>query len=139
MKEFRKARGVTERYSSLEEFREARATKPNKKQVEKEQTWKEKERESFASECPVCKQKLTYIYGTNVCACKNPECKGYKIIASTRYLMSPQFIYVDKIMKGTETIFSVEDFRESTVNYGRDHSRRYKRKEDKLCSSKRFI
>lgn len=78
MKEFRKARGVTERYSSLAEFREARATKPNKKQVEKEQTWKEKERESFSSECPVCKQKLTYIYGTNVCVCKNPECKGYK-------------------------------------------------------------
>lgn len=78
MKEFRKARGVIERYASLDELRKARATKPNKKQVEKEEAWKEKERESFTSDCPVCKQKLTYIYGTNVCVCKNSECKGYK-------------------------------------------------------------
>ena len=78
MKEFRKANGVTERYTSFAELKEVYGSKSSKKQLEKEQAWKEKERETFSGECPVCKQKLTYIYGTNICVCKNENCKGYK-------------------------------------------------------------
>lgn len=29
--------------------------------------------------CIVCQQPMTWIQGTNIVACKNPECKGKKI------------------------------------------------------------
>lgn len=35
-----------------------------------------KQREKFGGVCPVCKQPLTFIPGTNVLACKNEKCKG---------------------------------------------------------------
>ena len=29
--------------------------------------------------CRVCKKPMTYLAGTNICACQNPDCKGRKV------------------------------------------------------------
>lgn len=41
------------------------------------------QRTKFLGTCPSCKQPLSYIYGTNVLACKNEECKNgfFKMIS----------------------------------------------------------
>ena len=51
----------------------------------KEKQHTEKDREKFVSRhiCKVCKQPMTYIYGTNVLSCTNTSCKGIKRIAKT--------------------------------------------------------
>lgn len=40
-----------------------------------------KQREKLAGVCPICKQSMTYISGTNIMTCANPKCKGkeYKV------------------------------------------------------------
>ena len=42
----------------------------------KDQNKLQKQREKFARICPVCKQPMVYIPGTNVFACKNEKCRG---------------------------------------------------------------
>ena len=40
-----------------------------------------KQREKLLGICPVCKQPMTYVSGTNIISCTNPKCRGkeYKV------------------------------------------------------------
>ena len=78
MKEFRKAKGVTEHYTSLEDLRKGFGLKPIKKKTNDLDKLKAQQ-EKFVGTCRVCKKPLTWIEGTNICTCKNPECKGIKM------------------------------------------------------------
>ena len=78
MKEFRKAKGVTEHYTSLEELREGWNVKPVKKRTSDNEKLKI-QREKFLGTCRVCKQPMTLVGGTNVLCCNNPECRGVKM------------------------------------------------------------
>lgn len=78
MREFRKAKGVTERYTSLGELRKSFGLKPIKKKTNDEAKLKAQQ-EKFVGICKVCKKPLTWIEGTNTLACKNEECKGIKM------------------------------------------------------------
>ena len=42
----------------------------------KDQNKLQKQREKFGRICPMCKQPMTYISGTNVLVCKNEKCRG---------------------------------------------------------------
>lgn len=77
MKNFRKSKDTTEMYTSFAELAKAFGLEPVKKQTNDKEKLKI-QREKFLRDCPVCKNKLSYIYGTNICACKNIECKGIK-------------------------------------------------------------
>ena len=35
-----------------------------------------KQQEKLLGICPICKQQMSYVLGTNVVVCKNPSCKG---------------------------------------------------------------
>ena len=78
MKEFRKAKGVTERYTSLEELREGFGLSPIKKKTNDDQKLKAQQ-EKLVGTCRVCKKPLVWLKGTNICACQNPDCKGVKM------------------------------------------------------------
>ena len=79
MKEFRKAKGVTEHYTSLEEMAKAWGCKgsPIKQTRDKEKL--QKQRENFCNfhKCKACGQPMTYI-GESVMTCTNDKCKGIK-------------------------------------------------------------
>ncbi len=62
------------RYFSFAELPTSNKTNKNTKQNEELKTKFEKRHA-----CRICKQPMTYIDGTNVCACQNPECKGKKV------------------------------------------------------------
>ncbi len=78
MKEFRKSRGVTEHYTSLEELRKAYGLEPVIKQT-KDKEKLQKQRENFCNfhKCPACGQPMSYL-GGSMMACKNEKCKGIK-------------------------------------------------------------
>ena len=76
MKEFRKAQGVTEHYTSLEALREGFGLKPVVKRTKDADKLKA-QREKFLGTCRVCKQPLVY-NGGNVLTCNNESCKGLK-------------------------------------------------------------
>ena len=78
MKEFRNPKGVTERYTSLEELRKGFGLKPVKKRTNDAEKLKAQQ-EKFLGTCKVCKQTLSWVEGTNICTCKNPACKGVKM------------------------------------------------------------
>ena len=78
MREFRKAKGVTEHYTSLEELRAGFGLKPVVRRTKDENKLKAQQ-EKFLGTCKVCKQPMTLISGSNVLACQNPECKGIKM------------------------------------------------------------
>ena len=75
MKHLRKSKDTTEIYTSFEELRSAFGLDPIRKQTKDKEKLKS-QREKFVKTCPVCKQSLSYIYGSNVVCCQNPECKG---------------------------------------------------------------
>ena len=77
MKEFRNPKGVTERYTSLEDLRAGWNLKPIKKKTTDEEKLKEQQ-EKFVGTCPYCKTMLSYV-GGNIIVCKNEACKGRKI------------------------------------------------------------
>ena len=83
MREFRKAKGVTERYTSLDELRIAFGLKATKKRTDDEEKLKA-QREKFVGTCKVCKQPLHLIEGTNTLACKNEDCKGIKMTGKNK-------------------------------------------------------
>ena len=93
------------RYFSLEEFRIAMASKPNKTKDNKGH------QEKFLNrhKCKACGEPLSWT-GGNIMCCKNPECKGIKIKkkdGDVFYL--PSYELLDS--KGTqiaESLFSVE-------------------------------
>lgn len=78
MKEFRKSKGVTERYTSLEEMAKAWGVKPFIKQT-KDKEKLQKQRENFCNfyKCPSCGQPMTYM-GESIMTCTNEKCKGIK-------------------------------------------------------------
>ena len=81
MKEFRKGKGVTEHYASLAELREGFGLKPIRKKTNDEDKLRAQQ-EKFVGTCRACKKPLTWIEGTNICACQNPECKGIKMTST---------------------------------------------------------
>lgn len=60
------------RYFSFQELPGAKPKKNKKKNVTEEQ------QTDFAKKCRVCGTVLSYIEGTNVMVCGNPDCKGFK-------------------------------------------------------------
>lgn len=66
-------------YYSFDEYaEEVWGLKPYKKVTNDKQKL-ESQREKFLGTCPYCKKLLRYVYGTNIVACENNECKGKKI------------------------------------------------------------
>lgn len=78
MKKYRKSKGVTEYYTSLEELGRAFGCKPFIKQTKDKEKLK-KQRENFCShhKCKACGTPMVYIGGGVMC-CKNESCKGIK-------------------------------------------------------------
>lgn len=79
---YRPSKGETAHYTSLEQLREDfHLPKISKKSKNKEKV--AKQQEQLLGKCKVCGNPLSYIYGTNVLACTNEECKGKKITAKS--------------------------------------------------------
>ena len=78
MKEFRKAKGVTEHYTSLEEMGKAWGCKPVVKQTKDKEKLK-KQRENFCGyhKCKACGSPMNYLGGSMMVCC-NEKCKGIK-------------------------------------------------------------
>lgn len=78
MREFRKANGVTEHYTSLEELRANWGLKPIIKKT-KDAERLQKQRENFCNRhrCKACGQPMSYIGGTAM-TCTNEKCRGIK-------------------------------------------------------------
>lgn len=73
-----KSRGKT--YYSFDEIgQELFGLKPYRR-VTKDKQKLEAQRDKFLGTCPHCGEKLGYIYGTNIVACINENCKGKKIV-----------------------------------------------------------
>lgn len=66
----------------------------------KDQNKLQKQREKFGRICPVCKQPMAYISGTNVLACKNENCNGRERTIKTedgeKKVYSPVFHTLDE-------------------------------------------
>ena len=80
MREFRKSKDCTEHYTSLEELRTNFGLAPNSRKT-KDANKLKAQREKFLGTCKICKQPLSWVENTNVCACKNPSCNGIKMIS----------------------------------------------------------
>jgi len=79
MSNFRMGFNTTEHYTSLVALRESWGCKPVSKTTKDMNKLKEQqERFNKKHLCSNCKQPMEWIPGTNVCACKNPSCKGIK-------------------------------------------------------------
>ena len=110
MREFRKAKGVTEHYTSLEELRKAWNCKPVKRRTNDAEKL-QAQREKFVGVCKVCKQPLTLINGTNVLACQNPDCTGVKMTSKNEdgsekiWYIPVSRILDEKGMKIAENLF----------------------------------
>ena len=65
------------KFYSFEEFGVAYGLSPRNRQTKDKQKLAS-QREKFVGKCRVCGQLMTWIEGTNIVACKNPDCKGYK-------------------------------------------------------------
>lgn len=78
MREFRKANGVTEHYTSLEALRAAWNCKPIVKRTKDEERL-QKQRENFCKRhiCKGCGKPMSYIGGTTM-TCTNEKCKGVR-------------------------------------------------------------
>ena len=81
MREFRLSKGVTERYTSLEELGQAFGCKPYIKQTKDKEKLK-KQRENFCNHyrCRACGEPMVWMgeLGESVMICKNEKCKGIK-------------------------------------------------------------
>ena len=77
-KELRLSKDTTAHYSSFEEVAKVFGCKPVQKRTN-DMDKLQKQQEKFVGKCKVCGQNLTYLYGTNILACKNAECKGIKM------------------------------------------------------------
>lgn len=66
------------RYYSFDEIgQELFGLKPYKR-VTRDKQKLASQREKFLGVCPYCKQPTTYINGTNIIVCQNPDCRGKK-------------------------------------------------------------
>lgn len=78
MREFRKSKDCTERYTSLEALRTAFGLQPISRKTKDAEKLKAQQ-EKFLGTCRVCKHPLVWIESTNICACQNPDCKGIRM------------------------------------------------------------
>ena len=78
MREFRKSKGVTEHYTSLEELRAAYGLKPIIKKRPKDEDALKEAREKFLGICPICKSPMKYV-SSSYSVCGNIDCKGRNI------------------------------------------------------------
>ena len=73
----KKTNGKT--YYSFDEIgQELFGLKPHSR-VTRDKQKLESQRTKFLGQCPFCKQPLKYVYGTNILACENKDCRGKKI------------------------------------------------------------
>ena len=100
MKEFRKSKGVTEYYTSLEELRAAYGLKPVTKKRPKDEKALNEAREKFLGTCPVCKSPMKYV-SPSYSVCGNADCKGRNIAKKDE---EPRYITVirEYDLKGQE-------------------------------------
>ena len=80
-------------YSSFEELAKAYKTKQPKNNEKKIEELKSKFAKKY--KCKACNAPLTYINGTTIMTCTNPDCKGIKVVTTnndgeekTSYLVS---------------------------------------------------
>ena len=78
MREFRKGKGCTEHYTSLDELRVAWNCRPITKKRPKDEDALKEAREKFLGTCPVCKSPMKYV-SLSYSVCGNEECKGRNI------------------------------------------------------------
>lgn len=96
-------------YSFNEIGQELFGLKPIRK-VTKDKQKLAAQREKFLGTCPYCKQPLEYIYGTNVLACNNEDCKGKKVTINDEEIYRPYYkILSDKGGIIGETIFEEKE------------------------------
>lgn len=109
MKYYRKSKGETEHYTSLEELRDAWGLKPITKQT-KDMQKLNKQKDHFLSKhlCSACKQPMVYI-GGNQMVCQNENCKGIKhelkTDVETKVWYTPSFDLLDE--KGAEVAHNI--------------------------------
>lgn len=89
---------------SFEELRQEYGLKPVNRQT-KDLKKLEKQRNNFSSHhiCPICKQPMKYIEGTNIFCCINKNCEGFvkeRLIdeetGETEKITSPSFHTLDR-------------------------------------------
>lgn len=80
MKNYRLAKDVTARYTSLEELRKAWGKEPVTKRTKDEKKL-QGQRDRFYRKhvCKNCGRPLTLIKDTNIMTCTNPSCLGVKV------------------------------------------------------------
>lgn len=89
------------RYFSFDELPGVHKTQKPKKQ-------NENSKEKFAGKCKICGSLLSFVEGTNVMVCKNPQCKGLKTKGEENNL--PSFRFLDtKGMQIANNLFGKED------------------------------
>ena len=76
----RLSKDTTAQYNSFEEVAKVFGCRPVKKKTDNLEKLV-KQQEKFVGKCKVCGKNLSYIHGTNVLACTNPDCKGIKMTA----------------------------------------------------------
>ena len=108
----KKSNGKT--YYSFDEIgQELFGLKPYKR-VTRDKQKLESQRTKFLGTCPYCKQPLKYVYGTNVLACDNADCKGKKYTITgedgeEKVVYKPFFkILSDKGLEIGSTIFETK-------------------------------
>lgn len=102
-------------YYSFDEIgQELFGLKPYKK-VTRDKQKLESQREKFLGTCPHCGEPLKYVYGTNVLACNNKDCKGREIVITDEtgeqtVVYRPYYkMLSDKGLTIGTTIFEEED------------------------------
>lgn len=93
---------------SFEELRQEYGLKPvNRQTRDKDKLSKQREKFSSHHICPVCKQPMKYIEGTNIFCCINESCKGFvkeilidEETGEKETISSPSFHTLDR--KGAE-------------------------------------
>ena len=78
MREFRKSKDCTGRYTSFDELREGFGLKSIRKKRPKDEKVLQEKREKFLGTCPVCKSPMKYV-SSNYAVCGNVDCKGKNI------------------------------------------------------------
>lgn len=109
MSDIRLPKNVTAHYSSFQQMAAALSNK-KVKEPKKDANWEthiNKMKEKILGKCPVCGEQLGFISGTNVCACKNPECRGKKFIRKDGTVF---FVPVSKTLKSRDAKYANDNF-----------------------------
>ena len=112
MSEIRLPKNVTAQYSSFQEMASALSNKKTKEKskTQNDTNWEahiNKMKEKILGKCVVCNEQLGYITGTNVCTCKNPDCKGKKV---TRKDGTFFYVPISKTLKPRDAKYANDNF-----------------------------